>query len=618
MISVENISKRYGDQILFDSASFRINPREKIGLVGRNGHGKTTLFRLIAGEDQPDSGTINIPRGYRIGYLQQQIRFTEDTVRAEGARALPDEERNNIWKVEKILFGLGFAEEDMVCHPAELSGGFQVRMNLAKVLLSEPDLLLLDEPNNFLDITSIRWLIRFLVTWKGEMMLITHDRNFMDSVVTHTMGIHRMKVRRIEGNTGKLYDQIAQEEEIYEKTRINDEQRRREIEQFVSRFRAKARLANLVQSRIKMLNKMDKREKLASLKELDFSFASKPFHGKHVMQLHGVTFSYEESNPLINELSINIGARDRICVIGKNGKGKTTLLKLMAGVLTPLSGSIDNSQNTVLGYYEQSNVKTLVGTRMIFEEILNAHPDVDRQRAWDICGVMMFEGEHARKRIEVLSGGEKSRVLLGRILVSPINLLVLDEPTNHLDMESCDALLTALDNFDGTVVMVTHNEMFLNALAERLIVFQGDRVSVYEGSYERFLETVGWQDEGEIIGEMYRIAERSSEEKRISKKELRRRRSEIINERSRILSPLEKRIAEIEDSIESHEEELSNLNEAMIEVSQVQDGSRISELSRSIHRCRTRIDSLFDELEKMTGTYEKYYSDFEILLSELK
>lgn len=617
MISVENISKRYGDQVLFDSASFRINPREKIGLVGRNGHGKTTLFRLITGEERPDAGTISIPRGYHIGYLQQQIRFTEDSVREEGARALPDEERNNIWKVEKILFGLGFADEDMTCHPAELSDGFQVRMNLAKVLLSEPDLLLLDEPNNFLDITSIRWLIRFLVAWKGEMMLITHDRNFMDSVVTHTMVIHRMKIRRIEGNTGKLYEQIAQEEEIYEKTRINDEQRRRQIEQFVSRFRAKARLANLVQSRIKMLNKMEKREKLESLKELDFSFVSKPFHGKYVMQLREVNFSYEESNPLIDKLSINVGARDRICVIGKNGMGKTTLLKLMAGVLTPLSGSIENSQNTVLGYYEQSNVKTLVSTRMVVEEILNANPDGDRQRAWDICGVMMFEGDHAQKRIAVLSGGEKSRVLLGRLLVTPVNLLVLDEPTNHLDMESCDALLAALDNFGGAVVMVTHNEMFLNALAERLIVFQGDGVSVYEGSYERFLESIGWQDEGAIM-EISRLAERSAEEEKMSKKELRRRRSEIINERSRILNPLEKRIAEIEDSIGSSEEELSNLHAAMIEASQVKDGSRISDLSRSIHQCRTRIDSLFDELEQVTGTYEKHYSDFETLLSELK
>ena len=617
MISVENISKRYGDQVLFDSASFRINPRERIGLVGRNGHGKTTLFRLIAGEERPDTGTINVPRDYRIGYLEQQIGFTESTVREEGALALPDEERDNIWKVEKILFGLGFADGDMRCHPAELSGGFQVRMNLAKVLLSEPDLLLLDEPNNFLDITSIRWLIRFLVAWKGEMMLITHDRNFMDSVVTHTMGIHRMKLRRIEGNTGKLYEQIAQEEEIYEKTRINDELRRRQIEQFVNRFRAKARLANLVQSRIKMLNKMEKREKLESLKELDFSFVSKPFHGKYVMQLHEATFSYEESNPLIDKLSINVGARDRICVIGKNGKGKTTLLKLMAGVLSPLSGSIESSQNAVQGYYEQSNVKTLVNTRTVVEEILNAHPDVDRQRAWDISGVMMFEGEHAQKRIEVLSGGEKSRVLLGRLLVTPVNLLVLDEPTNHLDMESCDALLAALDNFEGAVVMVTHNEMFLNALAERLIVFQDNGVSVYEGSYERFLERVGWHNEGAVM-EMTPLAERSAEGKRMSKKELRRKRSEIINERSRILNPLESRIAEIEDSIGSSEEELSDLNAAMIEASQVQDGARIAQLSRSIHQCRTRIDSLFDELEKVNGAYEKHYSDFEILLSELK
>lgn len=280
MISIENISKGYGGNTLFEDTGFRLNRRERVGLVGRNGHGKTTLFRIITGEESPDTGTVIIPKNYRIGYVRQTIEFTENTVLREGMRGLRGEETDHFWKVEKILFGLGFSQADMDRSPLEFSGGFQVRLNLAKMLVSDPDLLLLDEPTNYLDITSIRWIQGFLNAWPREVMLITHDRGFMDKVVTHTVAIHRKKMRKIEGDTGKLYAQIAQDEEIYEKTRVNDERRRKEIELFITRFRAKARLANMVQSRVKTLGKMEKKDKLDELKNLDFSFRSKPFRGK--------------------------------------------------------------------------------------------------------------------------------------------------------------------------------------------------------------------------------------------------------------------------------------------------------------------------------------------------
>jgi len=258
LISVEDLHKSFGSQILFEDAGFKLNSKERIGLVGLNGHGKTTLFRIIIREESQDTGTINIPKHYRIGYVRQHLNFTKDTVLKEGMTGLIAQERDHYWKVEKILTGLGFNKDDMQCHPSDFSGGFQVRLNLAKVLVSEPDLLLLDEPTNYLDITSIRWVERFLMTWPREMMLITHDRGLMDKLVTHTMGIYRKKLRKIVGNTEKFYTQIAQEEEVHEKTRVKDERRRREIEQFIVRFRAKARLANLVQSRIKTLAKTGK------------------------------------------------------------------------------------------------------------------------------------------------------------------------------------------------------------------------------------------------------------------------------------------------------------------------------------------------------------------------
>ncbi|MBA4369753.1 MAG: ABC transporter ATP-binding protein, partial [Desulfobacterium sp.] len=243
MISVENLSKSFGGNLLFERISFKINSRERIGLVGRNGHGKTTLLRILIGDERPDDGQISLPKHYRIGYVRQNINFQKETVLEECMTGLVESEKDHDWKAEKILAGLGFSETDMQKHPDFFSGGYQVRLNLAKVLVSEPDLLLLDEPTNYLDITSIRWIKKFLCNWPHELLLITHDRGFMDKVVTHTIGIHRKKIRKMKGNTEKFYSQLAQEEEIYEKTRLNDEKRQKEMELFISRFRAKARLA---------------------------------------------------------------------------------------------------------------------------------------------------------------------------------------------------------------------------------------------------------------------------------------------------------------------------------------------------------------------------------------
>ena len=414
MIRAEHLTKSFGEITLLDKISFSIGSRERVGLVGRNGLGKTTLFRLIIGEEHADAGGISIPKNYRIGYVQQQVAFRRKSVIDEGARGLPRDERDQLWKVEKILAGLGFSDEDLHRDPHTFSGGYQVRLNLAKVLVSEPDLLLLDEPTNYLDITSIRWVARFLKSWPRELLLITHDRSFMDRVVSHVMGIHRRKIRKVPGVTEKYYAQIAQEEEIYEKTRINDERRRREIELFISRFRAKARLANLVQSRIKTLSKLEKRKKLEAAKTLDFVFRSKPFRGRQMLQVDNLSFSYDGKPPLIENFALTLKSGERIAVIGRNGRGKTTFFKLLAGSLVPETGHIRYNPEVVKKVYEQTNVDTLVDARTIEEEILYAYSDISRQLARNICGAMLFSGEDALKKISVLSGGEKSRVMLGK------------------------------------------------------------------------------------------------------------------------------------------------------------------------------------------------------------
>jgi len=616
MIAAENLSKSYGGNVLFDGISFKINAKERVGLVGRNGHGKTTLFRIIIGEEEYDGGHLTAPKGYRIGHVRQQLRFTAATVLEEGMLGLPETERDHHWKVEKVLDGLGFGSADLQRRPEEFSGGFQVRLNLAKVLVSEPDLLLLDEPTNYLDITSIRWIERFLLAWPREVLLITHDRHFMDRIVTHTLGIHRRKIRKIPGDTEKYYTQIAQDEEIFEKTRLKDERRAKEVEQFITRFRAKARLAGMVQSRIKTLAKLEKKTKLQSMRDMDFSFRSLAFRGKHVLSARALSFAYEGQPVLFEDLDISIHAGDRICVVGPNGRGKTTLLKVLAGQLVPVRGELSYHPAVAHGFYEQTNIQTLHDLNTIEDEILNCQPDVDRQQARNICGAMLFEGDAALKRISVLSGGEKARVMLGKLLATPANLLLLDEPSNHLDMESCDALVAAIDDFDGAVVMVTHNEMFLHALAQRLIVFDQGRASMFEGTYQDFLDRGGWGDETVTAPTKSMEAEKPAAPQ-ISKKELRQQRSAIIGERSRQLKPLDQAIAKAETAIETEEQRLVGFNQEMVRASQDGDGTRIAELSPAIHQSQSVIDSHFEALETLYAKKETLQKTFDQQLDEI-
>ncbi|TGK19412.1 ABC transporter ATP-binding protein [Leptospira fluminis] len=496
MIKISNLNKSYQSKVLFDDLNLSMNRGEKLGLVGRNGHGKSTLFRMILGEAEPDSGNISLPKGYKIGHLEQHLKFSKPTVLEECALGLPEGEEYETWQVERILFGLGFSEADMERNPNEFSGGYQIRMNLAKLLASGPDLLMLDEPNNYLDIVTIRWLEEFLREWEGEIVLITHDRSFMDSVVTHTAAIHRTKAIKVQGDTDKLYSQINQAEEIYEKTRLNEAKKRKQEEIFIARFKAKASFASRAQSRVKRLEKQGEMKALDAIPDLELYFNSAPFAASQMLSAENLSFSYTGKEPfLIRDFSISVGNRDRICIIGKNGKGKSTLLKLLAGELEPSSGMVRKHPILKEGYFGQTNKSNLNENATVVEEIMSAEKSCTEWQARTIAGGLMFSDDLALKKIKVLSGGEKSRVLLGKILVTPCHLLFLDEPTNHLDMQSCDSLIEAIDEFEGSVIMVTHNEMHLKAVATKLIVFDQDTIRVFDGTYDDFLNDVGWGDE---------------------------------------------------------------------------------------------------------------------------
>jgi ATP-binding cassette subfamily F protein 3 len=497
MIQIQNLSKGYGEQLLLENISLQLNRGERLGMIGRNGHGKSTILRMILGQETADAGTINIPKNYRIGHLSQHLHFEHPTIHAEVCSALPEQEGGwkEEWKAESMMLGLGFLEADFQRAPAEFSGGFQIRLNLCKLLLAEPNLLLLDEPTNYLDITSVRWLEKFLRQWEDEMILITHDRTFMNLVTTHTAAVHRRRLRKVEGDTFKLMEQILEEEEQYTRTLENESQKRADLERFIAKFKAKASKARQAQSRVKQLEKMEPKDKLENIQTLDFSFREAPFPAKRMMTVEGVGFHYPEGDWLFKDIDFEVFIGDRIGIIGPNGKGKTTFLNVLAGEHPPVIGEVRTHDSARIGYFGQTNIQRLNPENKVWEEIAEALPEGEKGRARNLAGVMMFEYDAQLKKVKVLSGGERSRVMLGKILAQPSNLLLLDEPTHHLDMESIEALEDAIEAFEGAVLIVTHSEEILRAVCNRLVVFDNGTCTVFEGTYDDFLSQIGWAEE---------------------------------------------------------------------------------------------------------------------------
>jgi len=595
MISVKNISKQYAGRVLFSEVSFDVLAGEKIGLVGRNGMGKTTLFRIITGEESADSGAITFPKQYSIGYLGQHLKLTKPTVLEEGCVGLPHDEKDAEWKVEKVLSGLGFREEDLGRSPTEFSGGFQMRIALAKVLLSEPRMLLLDEPTNFLDIVSIRWLEKFLRAWKDEIIVISHDRDLIDSVTTHIVGIHRAAIRKIHGKTDKYYAQLYKDEELHEKRRLEDEKKRKEVMEYVNAFRSKASHAKGVQSSLKRLEKMEKIDKLENVRALSFSFNHADFRAPQILEAEDLTFSYSGTGPyLIQGLSFSVASDDKICIIGKNGQGKTTLLKLLAGKLKPVSGTVKRHVGSLPAYYEQANTADLNDERTVEEEIASVSTSaIDRTRVRGICGAMMFSGDDAEKKVRILSGGERSRVLLGKLLVAPSNILFLDEPMHHLDIEACRAMMDAVRDFEGAALVVAHDEHFLHEVATKLIVFQNGRVSYYPGTYKEFLEDVGWDDDDD-----------GPSRHGNKRKDDRKARAEVVVMRSKRLRPLEEKIKSLEDKITSSEARLAAVHEELIKASERVDVGALQELDQELKGLTKSVELYYDELHRVTEEYD--------------
>lgn len=565
-----------------DQASFSIQRGERCGLIGRNGSGKSTLFRLLAGEEQLDRGNIVMPKGYRLGVLQQHIRFTQPTILQEAALGLREEEKDCLYKAERLLFGLGFSEEAMETSPHLLSGGYQLRIQLAKVLLAEPDCLLLDEPTNYLDILSIRFLAKVLKEWQGEMIVISHDLQFLDAITTHMMGLHRHKIHKLKGKSDDLFQMIALEEERHELTRQNIEKKKAHLQSFVDRFGAKASKAAQAQSKQKMLDKMPSLEKLKDLYNLSFSFHEVPFMGKKMLEATNLCFSFSSDISLIEGFSLVIDKGDRIAIIGKNGYGKSTLLRLISQELTPTRGETQMAPAARIGYFGQTHIDRLDAKHCIEDEISSANPNLNFSQVRAICGLMMFSGDLAKKAISVLSGGEKSRVLLGKIVAQPCNLLLLDEPTHHLDIESIEALIDAIEEFAGAVVIVTHSEWVLRRIPfNKLVICHKQQQEMFLGGYDEFLEKKGWPEEGDL--------------KQVSAKQKGNvpsssRKSNPIKIKAEIQA-CETKIEQLEASIEKNNEKIAALS-----LSGNVNADEIRELLALVDQEQKRLDTLYERL----------------------
>ena len=490
MLSVEHLSMEFASRPVLDDISFLVNRKERVALVGRNGAGKTTLLRLIAGEYQPTAGRISKDGDIAIGYLPQVMLHKDGQTLKEEVMSVwnGEDEARFIAEMDRTVTGLGFERRDFDRQCSEFSGGWRMRIELAKILLRHPDLLLLDEPTNHLDIESIQWLEDFLCQMQGAVILVSHDRAFLDHATNRT----------IEITLGRIYDYkvaytefITLRKERHEqqvRAYLNQQKQIEEAEAFIERFRYKATKAVQVQSRIKQLDKLERLEvDLEDTSRLSLRFPPAPRSGDFPVIIEDLEKTYPAADhAVISNVSLTIRRGEKVAFVGKNGEGKTTLVRCIMGQLDYL-GSLKIGHNVRIGYFAQNQASLLDENLTVFQTIDNVATGDIRTKIRDILGAFMFGGEASEKKVKVLSGGERSRLAMIRLLLEPCNLLILDEPTNHLDMHSKDVLKDALKAFDGTVICVSHDRDFLDGLVEKVYEFGGGQVREHIGSIYDFL-----------------------------------------------------------------------------------------------------------------------------------
>ncbi len=602
MISVEQLTVEFGGSPLFDEISFLVNPKDKIALVGKNGAGKTTLLKIFAGKQAPTRGRVTLPKDTTIGYLPQHMIHNEGTtVLQEAEKAFEhitdlqqqieqlnielaertdyeseeyhqlldklshENERlqiigngNFYAEIEKTLLGLGFLRSDFERQCSEFSGGWRMRIELAKILLQRPEVLLLDEPTNHLDIESIQWLENFLVTSNSAIVLVSHDRAFIDAVTGRTIEISLGKIYDYNVNYSKYL--VLRKERHEQQVRAYENQQKmiQDTEDFIERFRSKATKAVQVQSRIKQLNKIERLEvDLEDNSRLHLKFPPAPRSGSIPVEIEHLSKAYGDKL-ILDNIGLIINRGEKVAFVGKNGEGKSTLVKCIMSEIE-YSGTLKIGHNVKIGYFAQNQASLLDGERTVFETIDYVAVGDIRTKIRDILGAFMFGGEASDKKVKVLSGGERSRLAMIRLLLEPVNLLILDEPTNHLDMRSKDVLKEAIKAFDGTVIVVSHDREFLDGLVTKVYEFGNKKVREHLGGIYEFLQYKKMDSLRDLeISNSLKTA--ATKEKAVSENKLS---YEARKELSRKIRKAEKAVEEVELYISNLEAEIAEMDKML-------------------------------------------------------
>ena len=642
MVSIENLTVAFGGFTLLNGISFVLNKNERVALTGKNGAGKSTLLKIMAGLQKPTSGNISFPKEVSIGYLPQQMKLSDGrTVREEASLAFEhlrkmaqelerlhlemaertdyesDAYRQVIERatdlqellqmsgihnfeaeVEKTLLGLGFARGDLERPTREFSGGWRMRIELAKILLQAPDVLLLDEPTNHLDIESIQWLESFLATHANAVMLVSHDRAFLDAVTTRTVEIMLGEIHDYKVNYSKYVELRRERREQQQRAYENQQKQIKDTEDFIERFRYKATKSNQVQSRIKQLEKLERIEvDEVDNTRLNLKFPPAPRSGNYPVIMEGVEKRYGD-HVVFSNVTLTIERGEKIAFVGKNGEGKSTLVKCIMQEIDH-GGRLELGHNVKIGYFAQNQAELLDEEKTVFETIDYVAVGDIRTKIRDILGAFMFGGEASDKKVKVLSGGERSRLAMIRLLLEPVNLLILDEPTNHLDLASKDVLKKAIREFDGTAIIVSHDRDFLDGLVDKVYEFGGGRVREHIGGIYDFLAIKKMETLQQLELSASPTTKREEKREEPSENKLSYQEQKELNRQQR---RLEKQVEEAEQKVASLEEKLKAMEEQLA----TPKGASDMDLLQKYLEVKARLDQAMNNWERTTTELEKF------------
>jgi len=634
MLQLKNVNKQFADQVVLGNVDWHVRPTDRVGLCGENGAGKTTLLRLLAGQSEVDAGRVQLARGTTVGYLPQdglehcgrdlftevrsalaellsvesELQSLENKISTETMQADLDRysELQEIFRqrggytmeadIGRVLKGLGFSEDDWTRPCEHFSGGWQMRIALAKLLLQKPNLLLLDEPTNHLDLPARDWLEGYLSAYPHAVILVSHDRFFLDQVVSRIVEIWHAKLTDYPGNYSRYL--TAREERV---TALREAKNRQDeeiarTEAFINKFRFNANKAALVQSRVKQLEKIERIELPPERKKIGFSFPVPPKGGRLSVSLEKVSHGYGDL-AVLEEVSVAVERGERVALVGANGAGKSTMMRLLAGVEAPRQGAREEGHNMVLAYFAQDQARTLDPKLSVLEQITRAAPFDMVPKVRNLLGAFLFHGDDVHKKVAVLSGGERNRLALAILLLRPANLLLLDEPTNHLDLASKEVLLQALKGYKGTMVFVSHDRYFVDALANRVVEVAARRAASYIGNYEDFLRSKS--GEGDLSHSTLRVEQVNAGEPSENGKNGRlvshaERKAARREEKKR-----QKDLAEVESRIEALETEISELTVEMQDPVMAVDHARLGKLIDQLAELQGELDECMETWETL-------------------